>query len=154
MSIKHGKLENIWQRGLLGDGMVEKITRVSLTLPQDLLDELDRLLEAQSYASRSEAIRDSLRDFLANYKWRQGLRGERLGVVAVMYEHGVRGLTDTLVDIQHENAGIIKAVQHLHADAKNCLETLIVKGPAEDIRKLVDRLGALRGVKQAKLVVV
>jgi CopG family nickel-responsive transcriptional regulator len=91
---------------------------------------------------------------LANYKWRQGLGSKRLGVVAVVYEHGVRGLTDTLVDIQHENAGIIKAVQHLHTDAKNCFETLIVNGPAEDIRKLVDRLGALRGVKHAKLVVV
>jgi CopG family nickel-responsive transcriptional regulator len=154
MNIKHRKLENTRQRGLLGNDMGEKITRVSLTLPQDLLDELDRSLEAQSYASRSEAVRDSLRDFLASYKWRQELRGRRLGVVAVLYEHDVRGLTDTLVDIQHENVGIIKAVQHLHADAKNCLETLIVNGPAEDIRSLVERLGALRGVKQAKLVVV
>lgn len=134
--------------------MGEKITRVSLTLPQDLLDELDHLLEAQKYASRSEAVRDSLRDFLANYRWRQGLSGKCLGVLAVVYDHDVRGLTDTLVDIQHENANIIKAVQHLHANAKNCLETLIVSGRAEDIRKLVDRLSALRGVKQAKLVVV
>lgn len=134
--------------------MGAKITRVSLTLPQDLLDELDRSLRAQGYVSRSEAVRDSLRDFLANYKWRQGLKGERLGVVAVVYERGVQGLTDALIDVQHENASIIKAVQHLHTDTKNCLETLIVRGPAEDIRKLVDRLGAFRGVKQAKLVVV
>lgn len=134
--------------------METKITRVSLTLPQDLLNELDRSLKAQGYASRSEAVRDSLRDFLANYKWRRGLRGERLGVVMLVYEHDVRGLSDRLIDIQHESANIISTVQHLHIDAKNCLETLIVKGPAVDIRKLVDRLGALRGVKQTKLVVV
>ncbi len=134
--------------------MGAKITRVSLTLPQDLLNELNRSLKAQGYASRSEAVRDSLRDFLANYKWRQKLKGERLGVVILVYEHDVRGLSDRLMDIQHENANIISTVQHLHVDAKNCLETLIVRGPAEDIRKLVDRLGALRGVKQAKLMVV
>ena len=134
--------------------MKEKITRISLTLPQDLLNELDRSLKAQGYASRSEAVRDSLHNFLADYKWRQGLIGERFGVVMLVYEHDVRGLSDRLMDIQHENSGIISTVQHLHIDAKNCLETLIVKGPAADIRKLVDRLGALRGVKQAKLMVV
>ena len=134
--------------------MPEKIMRVSLTLPQNLLDELDRSLKAQGYASRSEAVRDALRDFLASYKWRQELKGERLGVVMLVYEHDVRGLIDALMDIQHANSSIISAVQHLHVDAKNCMETLIVRGPSEEIRKLVDRLGALRGVKQAKLVVV
>jgi len=134
--------------------MAEKITRVSLTLPQDLLNELDHNLRAQGYASRSEAARDALRDFLANYKWRQGLAGEQLGALLLAYDHGVRGLADQLVDIQHEHAGIIKAVQHLHIDTKDCLETLIVRGPSRDVRKLVNQLGALRGVKQAKLVVV
>lgn len=134
--------------------MEPKITRVSLTLPQDLLDELDRSLKAQGYASRSEAIRDSLRDFLANYRWRLGLRGKCIGVVMLVYEHDVLGLNDKLMDIQHESADVISAVQHLHIDAKNCLETLIVNGPAKNIRKLIDRLGALRGVKQAKLVVI
>lgn len=134
--------------------MGEKITRVSLTLPKDLLDELNSSLKAQGYASRSEAIRDALRDFLASYRWRSELKGEQLGAILVLYEHDVRGITDALMDSQHGSAGVIGAVQHLHVDAKNCLETLIIKGPAEEIRKLVDRLGALRGVKQAKLVVV
>lgn len=95
-----------------------------------------------------------MRDFLASYRWRSELKGEQLGAILVMYEHDVQGLTDTLMDIQHKSASLISAVQHLHVDSKNCLETLIVRGPSEEIRKLVDRLGALRGVKQAKLVVV
>jgi CopG family nickel-responsive transcriptional regulator len=112
------------------------------------------MLKAQDYASRSEAVRDALRDFLANYRWRRELKGDLLGAILIMYEHDTRGLTDAMVDIQHKNASIITATQHLHADAKNCLEILIVRGQAEKIRKLVDHLGALRGVKQAKLVVV
>ncbi len=134
--------------------MPEKITRVSLTLPQDLLDELDRMLKAQGYASRSEAVRDALRDFLTSYKWRQELKGEFTGVVTLVYEHDVRGLTDALMDIQHAGRDVVSAVQHLHLDAKNCLETLVLKGPADEIRKLVDKLGALRGVKQVKLMTV
>ncbi len=134
--------------------MAQKITRVSLTLPEDLLNELDRSLKAQRYASRSEAVRDALRDFLASYRWRSELRGDQLGAILVMYEHDVRGLTDELMDIQHESVGLISAVQHLHVNPKNCLEILIVRGSADKIRQLVNRLGALRGVKQAKLVVV
>ncbi len=133
---------------------IPKITRVSLTLPQELLEELDRMLKAEKYASRSESVRDALRDFLASYKWRQGLKGKQVGIIAVVYEHDVHGLTDALVDIQHASRGNIGAVQHLHIDKKHCLETLIVKGQAEKISKLLDKLAALRGVKQAKLVVL
>ena len=132
----------------------QKITRVSLTLPKELLDELDRSLKAQRYASRSEAVRDALRDFLASYRWRSELKGEQLGAILLLYEHDVRGLTDAIADIQHRSPGIISSVQHFHVDAKNCLEVLIVRGVAEKVRELVDRLGGLRGVKQAKLVVV
>jgi CopG family nickel-responsive transcriptional regulator len=131
-----------------------KLARVSLTLPQELLEELDRMLKAEKYASRSESIRDALHDFLTNYKWRQGLKGRQLGIIALIYEHDVHGLTDSLMDIQHASRANISAVQHIHIDRKHCLEILVVKGQAEKIRKLVDKLGALRGVKQAKLVVV
>jgi CopG family nickel-responsive transcriptional regulator len=132
--------------------MPEKITRVSLALPNDLLRELNGALKSQGYSSRSEAVRDAIRDFLASYRWRQELKGEQLGALLVVYEHDIRGLTDSLMDIQHANRGIIGAVQHIHLDDKHCLEALIVKGRGDNIRQLVDRLGALRGVKQAKLV--
>ncbi len=134
--------------------MARKIARVSLTLPLELLDELNRVLEAQDYSSRSEAVRDALRDFLAGYQWRQELKGELLGAVVVVFEHDIRGLTDRLADIQHEERGVIVSVQHLHVDERNCLETLVVRGPAEKIRGLVDRLGSLKGVKQVKLATV
>lgn len=134
--------------------MPEKITRVSLTLPEELLEELDSSLKAQGYASRSEAARDSLRDFLANYTWRQGLKGQLICVLVLVYEHDVKGLNDAIVDIQHSGGDIINTVQHLHLDKNNCLETSVLKGPGDKIRKIVERLGALRGVKQAKLVIV
>ena len=119
-----------------------------------MLDKLDGVLGAQKYASRSEAVRDALRDFLADYKLRQELKGRLVGVILVVYEHEVKGLTDKLMDVQHTSRGTISAVQHFHMDAKHCLETLIVRGEAEKIRRLVDRLGALRGAEQAKLITV
>jgi len=134
--------------------MAEKLTRVSLTLPEELLEELDGSLKARGYASRSEAIRDSLRGFLADYKYRKGLKGQIVGVLVLVYEHDVRGLTDAIIDIQHSAGEIVSTVQHIHLDAKNCLETSVLKGPAEKIEKLVERLEGLRGVKQAKLMII
>ncbi len=134
--------------------MAERITRVSLTLPVELLAELDLALKSQGYASRSEAVRDALRDFLVNYRWRNELKGKLLGAILVLYKHDIRGLTEALTEIQHESSNIISAAQHLHVDAKNCLEILIVSGQAGAIRKLANRLGTLRGVQQTKLVVV
>jgi len=134
-------------------GMGEKITRISITLPEDLLRELDRSLRSQDYASRSEAIRDAVRDFLANYRWRTELEGELLGAVVAVYDHEVKGLVERITEIQHESGGVVKSSQHLHLDERNCLEAMLVRGPAGEIRKLADRLGALRGVKQVKLVV-
>jgi CopG family nickel-responsive transcriptional regulator len=133
--------------------MGEKITRISITLPEDLLRELDRSLKSQDYASRSEAIRDAVRDFLVSYRWRTELEGELLGVVVTVYDHGMRGLVEKITEIQHESGGLVRSAQHLHLDERNCLETLLVKGPAGEIRRLADKLGALRGVKQVKLVV-
>jgi len=134
--------------------MPEKITRVSLTLSEELLDDLDSSIKARGYASRSEAIRDSLRDFLANYKWRRELKGHLIGVLILVYEHDVRGLADAIVDIQHSGGKMISSVQHVHLDAKNCLETAVLRGPADKIRKLVERIEGLRGVKQVKLMII
>ncbi|MEM2878649.1 MAG: nickel-responsive transcriptional regulator NikR [Candidatus Hadarchaeales archaeon] len=134
--------------------MPEKITRMSLTLPEELLEELDVSLKDQGYASRSEAIRDALREFLAAYRWRRKLRGKQLGAIMIMYRHDVRGLADSLIDIQHDCHEVIKSVQHLHVDDERCLEALIVQGPGATIKKLHERLGSLRGVETAKLMVV
>ncbi|KUO42725.1 MAG: nickel-responsive regulator [Hadesarchaea archaeon YNP_N21] len=134
--------------------MPEKLTRMSLTLPQSLFEELNYVVKKQAYSSRSEAVRDAIRDFLTSYKWRSELKGERIGIITLLYKHTFRGLTDSLVDIQHHYRQILTAVQHIHLDEENCLEILIVRGQGKAIKKLTDALGALRGVEQVKITTV
>ncbi|MEM2875199.1 MAG: nickel-responsive transcriptional regulator NikR, partial [Candidatus Hadarchaeales archaeon] len=121
---------------------------------EDLLREFDASLDEQGYASRSEAMRDALREFLASYRWRRSLRGKQLGVILIVYRHDIRGLADSLIDIQHEFSEMIRSVQHLHVDADRCLEALIVQGSGSRLRELFERLGSIRGVESAKIVVV
>jgi len=106
------------------------------------------------YASRSEAIRDSLRDFFANYEWETDGGDHHHGTIVVVHDHHVAGLADDLQQIQHEMAEAITSVQHIHLSHDACMETLVVEGAGEDITELANRLRALTGVQQVKVVVV
>lgn len=132
----------------------EELDRVSLTVPQDLLEKLDIIVDDQDYSSRSEAVRDALRDYITEYRWRKELEGKQRGVIVTIYDHDVRGLTDELLEIQHDFINLINSVQHLHVSEDECLEAIIVNGTGERVRELVDSLKALRGVKQVKLATV
>ncbi|MFN4132771.1 MAG: nickel-responsive transcriptional regulator NikR [Candidatus Hadarchaeales archaeon] len=129
-----------------------EIERISLTIEKDLLKELDAFIRASHYSSRSEAIRDALREFLAERKMRAALSGEQLGVLVMIYDHDQTGLSEKLLDIQHEAGEILSTSIHWHLDRRNCLEAMVVRGEAEKIKNLVENLEALRGVRQVKLI--
>jgi CopG family nickel-responsive transcriptional regulator len=41
---------------------------------------------------------------------------------------------------------------HVHLDAHNCLEVLVVKGMAKEVKQIADELLGVKGVKHGKLV--
>lgn len=134
--------------------MTEDIDRISLTLPSSMADRLDGIVDDWEYASRSEAIRDSLRDFFANYEWETGGEKRHHGTIVVVHDHHVSGIADDLQTIQHQMADAITSVQHIHLSHDTCMETLVVEGAASDITELANRLRAVGGVQQVKVVVV
>lgn len=134
--------------------MSDELDRVSLTIEGELLAELDEVIDEWEYASRSEAIRGALRDFLTEYRWQTDLSGHQRGSVVVVHDHHVGGVTDEMLDIQHKSLDLITAVQHVHLSDHLCLETLVVDGSGAEITDLVNRLQSLRGVKQVELALV
>ncbi|MEM2282128.1 MAG: nickel-responsive transcriptional regulator NikR [Candidatus Hadarchaeales archaeon] len=131
---------------------MEKLTRVSLTLSEDLLKELDEFLSRTKYASRSEAIRDALQAFLSEQRQLRGEKGECAGVAILLYDHETPGLVDKLLDLQHSAGGRVMGSHHIHLSPEECLETIALKGEAGELGELVTKMGALRGVKFAKFV--
>jgi CopG family nickel-responsive transcriptional regulator len=128
----------------------EETIRFTVSLPGRLLEELDRQATQKGYQSRSECVRDLIRDRMVEDKWRTA--GEEVvGVLTIGYDHHQRGLTQKIVDIQHDHHVNILCATHVHLDHDNCLEAIIIRGEPGDIEAIQARIGALRGVKFSRL---
>jgi CopG family nickel-responsive transcriptional regulator len=128
-----------------------KITRLGISIPQELVEAFDRLTRGKGYRTRSEAVRDVIRDYLVAQQWER-MRGQVVGTVTIVYDHETRELTHVLTELQHQFHHAIACATHVHLDEHNCLEVIVVKGKSEEVRAIADRLISTRGVKHGKLV--
>ena len=125
--------------------------RFGISIDDKLLESFDRLIEQKGYMNRSEAIRDLIRRDLVEMQWEAG-EEETVGTVTLVYNHHVRDLSDKLTEQQHSHHDQIISALHVHLDAHNCLEVLVVRGKARDVKKIADELIGVKGVKHGKLV--
>ena len=127
------------------------LSRIGLSLPKSLLDKFDEIINYRGYSSRSEGIRDAIRSYNTHYMWMAEVKGERQGVITMVYDHDQRGLLTTLIDIQHEFMSVIQASLHSHVTHGRCLEVILVKGDGSQLKTLVERLMSQKGVESVKL---
>lgn len=132
--------------------MEDGVTRIGVSLPGNLLDQFDKIITTRGYSSRSEAIRDAIRNYITEYKWLDEEGGEIVGVINVMYNHHQKGTSDAIVSLQHDFGDVIATTMHMHLSDENCLEMVIVRGEMEGIKKLVNRITTIKGVNNVKLI--
>ncbi len=125
--------------------------RFGISIDAKLLGDFDHLIEQKGHVNRSEAIRDLIRASLIDVKWEAG-EEEMVGTVTMVYNHHVRDLSDKLTEQQHLYHNQIISALHVHLDAHNCLEVLVVRGTAREIKKIADELIGVKGIKHGKLV--
>ncbi|ACF10889.1 putative transcriptional regulator, CopG family [Chlorobaculum parvum NCIB 8327] len=123
--------------------------RFGISLDRELIEAFDRHIKGQGYQSRSEALRDLIRNELLRKTTAEG--GLVAGAIVMTYDHHKRELVNRLIDIQHDFHDLIISTQHVHLDHENCLEVIAVKGNAPDIEKLSSALKVLVGVKHLDL---
>ena len=133
------------------DIMDQDLMRIGVSLPEKLLGKFDEIILQRGYSSRSEGIRDAIRNYIVNYEWMNDVHGERVGVITIVYSHAQRGLEDNLTEIQHEYGGTIQSSLHVHLDQDNCLEVVVLRGEGQEVRKAAESMMALKGVKHVKL---
>lgn len=127
-----------------------KTIRFGVSLDSDLLEKFDKLCMERSYQTRSEAIRDLIRNTLVEKEWEDESR-ETVGTLTLVYNHHKSDLAQKMTEIQHEALDIIITSLHVHIDAHNCMEVLVLKGAGSKLKETAQRLTSTRGVKHGKL---
>jgi CopG family nickel-responsive transcriptional regulator len=125
---------------------------ISVSLPNELLEELNAILGEEKLATRSEVLRQAVRSYIAEYQELSKLEGYVTATVTVLYEKKEKN--EELFKLQHEFSDMITAYLHSHLTEENCLEVLVVKGPSERLRGLIDGLKANKPVKLMKLAIM
>jgi len=145
---KQGVGATILQKVLSSVGTV---SRFGVSIPRDLVKAFDARIRGKGYRTRSEAIRDIMRDYLVGGEW-EAERGQVVGTVTIVYDHQTRELTQVLTELQHQYHDAITCATHVHLGKHNCLEVIVVKGRSAQVRAIADRLISTKGVKHGKLV--
>lgn len=128
--------------------------RVTVTLDDDLMEELDRLIAARGYQNRSEAVRDLARAGLKQASLEAGSDESCVGVLSYVYDHAARDMARRLTQAFHNHHDLTIANLHVHLDAENCLEVAILKGRMPDVQHFADHVIAERAVRHGSLHVV
>jgi len=128
-----------------------ELRRFGVSMEDELLERFDRAIARKGYATRSEAIRDMVRNSLAEESLSDD-RAEAVATISLVYNHHVRDLTAKLTEYQHHSLDLIVSTLHIHLDEDNCLEVLIVRGPYRRVRELAEHLISVKGVRHGKFV--
>ena len=129
-----------------------ELTRFGISIDERLLERFDAMIGEKGYGNRSEAIRDLIRAALVEEDWERDDNKEMVGTVTLVYNHHTRDLADKLTEQQHSHHDAIVSALHVHLDAHHCLEVVVVRGRAADVRRLAAELIGTKGVKHGKLV--
>ncbi len=128
------------------------LIRFGISMEKELLERLDDEIVKRGYPNRSEAIRDLIRNQLVELDWSQD-DVEVAGTITIIYNHHVRGLSDLLLELQHDHHEMIVSVMHVHLEHDHCLEVMVIKGKASEAKELSGRLIGVKGVKHGKLTI-
>ncbi len=125
------------------------LKRFTVSMEDNLLEDFDGYIKDRHYKNRSEALRDLIRGRIIEKEWNADK--DVMGVISLVYDHHQHKLQEKVTELQHDFHSQVVSTTHVHMDHHNCLEVIIVRGKAGEVRGLADSLSALRGVRNANL---
>ena len=125
--------------------------RFTISLDEALASQFDQLIAARGYSNRSEAVRDLIRGAIESDRRNDPPSGHRVAALSYVFNHHQRELAERLTGMQHDHHDLTVAAMHSHLDHENCLEAVILKGPATQVRRFAGALLAERGVRHGQI---
>ena len=128
--------------------------RVTITIDDELMTELDRIIEARGYQNRSEAIRDLARAGIRQAAESLDKHRDCVAALVYVYDHNARQLAKRLADTFHDHHELSLASMHAHLDHDNCMEVTILRGKSDEVQHFAEHVIAERGVRHGRVVLV
>ncbi len=126
--------------------------RITVTLDDDLVTALDRMIAERGYQNRSEAIRDLARTGLQQASVETGGPGQCVAALVYLYDHEARDLPKRLTRDFHHRHDLAQTTLHVHLDHDSCMEVTVLKGRGTDVQEFADGIIAERGVRHGRVV--
>jgi len=129
---------------------MKPVERIGVSLDKKLLLMFDELISKQGYQSRSEAIRDLIRQQLSSERLANP-KAKAVAAVCVVYDHHATNLMEKLTGLQHSH--ILQTISsiHIHLSEHDCLEVVVMRGRVREINKVAENLISLKGVKLGRV---
>ena len=130
---------------------MSSLVRFSVSLESDLLERFDAYILEQKFATRSEAVRQLLRETLTTHAWAEDAE-DAAATLTIVYDHHRTSLMEKLMDLQHRHARMVVSTMHIHLDNDHCLEVIALRGRAGALQQMAAELKGLKGIHQGQMV--
>jgi len=128
---------------------VMALKRFGVSVPEDLLEKFDKLVEKKKYVGRSEAIRDAMREFISQTEWEENQEGT-MASLNIVYQHKPKLMAE-LMRVQHDGHANVVSTVHVHVSKSHCLEVITLRGKKEPIEDLANKISGLKGIEYVRL---
>jgi CopG family nickel-responsive transcriptional regulator len=148
-----------WERGLVGrrcygqEGATD-LQRVTMTIDDELMESLDRYMDAGGHQNRSEAVRDLVRAGLLSQPEIEIGSRHCVAALVYVYDHEIRQLSKKLIHDHHTHVNMSLATLHVHLDGANCLEVSLLRGQKSEVEHFANHVIGERGVRYGQLVII
>ncbi len=119
---------------------------VSVSMPDELLERLDRFAEDHGYTGRSEVVREAARNLLGEFEDVRLEDRELMGIVTVLFDYETTSVEQRMMHLRHENEGLVASNFHSHVGDHYCMELFVLEGELEEISTFVGKVRATKDV--------
>lgn len=126
------------------------VSRISVSLPEGLLTQLDNMVDQRGFESRSQAIAEMISHQVAEHLQEQD-HEIMAGTITLVYDHSTPGLQSLLAQVQYEYVDEVISSLHVYLTNAHTMEVILVQGPVERLKTIADKLVTCRGVRMGKL---
>ena len=129
-----------------------RVRRTGVTIPNDVLERLDNLIQKLGLKSRSKVITEAVQSYIAEREALLYQDSPVIGIVAFTYLHTRGDTMKKLVHVQHHHLDSILFNTHVHLTEDRCLEVVMFKGKASELKDLVKEVENIPGVELVKFL--